>query len=98
MIIQQRPPLHLTYCLNIHPGESWTENIAALRDKTLAIKQAVAPGEWFGVGLRIAQQAAEELTASPGLRAQALEFFASNQIFPFSIHGFPYGQFHAGPV
>jgi sugar phosphate isomerase/epimerase len=98
MIIQQRPPLHLTYCLNIHPGESWTENIAALRDKTLAIKQAVAPGQWFGLGLRIAQQAAEELTANPGLRAQALEFFASNQVYPFSINGFPYGRFHAGPV
>ena len=62
MIIQQRPPLHLTYCLNIHPGESWAENLAALKEKTLAIRQAVAPGQWFGVGLRIAQQAAEELT------------------------------------
>jgi len=98
MIIQQRPPLHLTYCLNIHPGESWAENLTALKEKTLAIRQAVAPGQWFGVGLRIAQQAAEELTNSAELRAEALEFFAANQIYPFTINGFPYGRFHAGPV
>ena len=98
MIIQQRPPLHLTYCLNIHPGESWAENLAALREKTRAIKQAVAPGQWFGAGLRIAQQAAEELSTSAELRAEALEFFTGNQIYPFSINGFPYGRFHAGPV
>ena len=98
MIIQQRPPLHLTYCLNIHPGESWAENLAALQEKTLAIRQAVAPGQWFGVGLRIAHQAAEELTNSAELRAQALEFFSENQIYPFTINGFPYGRFHDGPV
>jgi hypothetical protein len=98
MIIQQRPPIHLTYCLNIHPGESWAENLAALQEKTLAIRQAVAPGQWFGVGLRIAQRAAEELTSNPELQAQALEFFSENQLYPFTINGFPYGRFHAGPV
>jgi hypothetical protein len=98
MIIQQRPPVHLTYCLNIHPGESWAENMAALQEKTLAIRQAVAPEQWFGVGLRIAQQAAEELTNNADLRTEALEFFSANQIYPFTINGFPYGRFHSGPV
>ena len=76
MIIQQRPPLHLTYCLNVHPGESWAENLAALKEKTLSIKQAVAPGQWFGAGLRIAHRATEELTNSAELRAEALEQIA----------------------
>jgi sugar phosphate isomerase/epimerase len=98
MIIQHRPPLHLTYCLNIHPGESWAANLEAMKDKTLSIRQAVAPGEWFGVGLRIASQAAEELTRNAGLRAEALEFFAAYKIYPFTINGFPFGQFHSGPV
>jgi len=98
MILQHSPPLHLTYCLNIHPGESWAENFAAIREKTLAVKQRVAPDQWFGIGLRMAHQAAEELTASADLRAQALDFFSSNQLYPFSINGFPYGRFHAGPV
>lgn len=98
MILQQNPPLHLTYCLNIHPGESWAENLSALREKVTAVKQRVAPDQWFGAGLRIAHRAAEELTASAELRAEALEFFSANQIYPFSINGFPYGRFHAGPV
>lgn len=98
MIVQQRPPLHLTYCLNIHPGESWAENLAALEQKTVAVKQRVAPDTWFGAGLRIAAQAAEELTADPEARAAALDLFAANQVYPFSINGFPYGRFHAGPV
>ena len=98
MIVQHRPPLHLTYCLNIHPGESWAENFAALREKVTAVKARVAPDQWFGLGLRIAQQAADELTASADLRAEALAFFHEHQLYPFSINGFPYGRFHAGPV
>ena len=98
MILQHRPPLHLTYCLNIHPGESWAENFAAIREKALAVKQRVAPDQWFGLGLRIAQQAAAELSASAELRAEALAFFSEHQLYPFSINGFPYGRFHAGPV
>lgn len=98
MIVQQRPPLHLTYCLNIHPGESWGENLIALRDKTVAVKRRVAPEGWFGAGLRIAHQGAAELTASAEARGEALDFFAANEIYPFSINGFPYGRFHAGPV
>lgn len=98
MIVQHRPPLHLTYCLNIHPGESWAENLAAIREKVTAVKARVAPDEWFGLGLRIAHQAAEELTASADLRAEALALFHEHQLYPFSINGFPYGRFHAGPV
>jgi hypothetical protein len=98
MIIQQRPPLHLTYCLNIHPGESWADNFAALQDKVTAVKRCVAPGAWFGAGLRISHQAAEELTASAERRAQALEFFSTNHIYAFSINGFPYGRFHSNSV
>ena len=56
MILQHNPPVHLTYCLNIHPGESWAENFAAIREKALAVKQRVAPDQWFGIGLRIAHQ------------------------------------------
>ena len=97
MIVQHRPQLHLTYCLNIHPGETWVENFAAIREKTVAVKQLVGAGEWFGLGLRLSAQAASEL-ADPERRAEALDFFSANQLYPFSINGFPYGRFHQGPV
>lgn len=98
MLIQHHPPLHLTYCLNIHPGESWAQNFVAIREKTTAVKQLVAPKQPFGLGLRIAHQAATELSADPALRDEARAFFAANDLYPFSINGFPYGRFHAGPV
>ena len=98
MILQHKPPLHLTYCLNIHPGESWAENLAAIREKAVRVKQFVAPDGWFGLGLRLSAQAAAELAGSAALRNEALDLFAEHQMYPFSVNAFPYGQFHAGPV
>lgn len=98
MILQHSPPLHLTYCLNIHPGESWAENFAALQEKTVEVKRTVRPDDWFGVGLRLAHQAAVELAGSGALIDEARDFFAREQMYPFSINGFPYGRFHSGPV
>jgi hypothetical protein len=93
MIVQHRPPLHLTYCLNIHPGESWADNFLAIRTHALSVRARTSPDEWFGLGLRVSAQAAEELS-QPENQAEALEFFSANQLYPFSINGFPYGRFH----
>jgi hypothetical protein len=98
MILQHRPPLHLTYCLNIHPGESWTDNFAAIQEKALAVKQRIAPEQWFGLGLRLSHHAASRLTGDQSLIDQAREFFAANEMYPFTINGFPYGRFHGGAV
>jgi len=98
MIVQHQPPLHLTYCLNIHPGESWAENLAAIREKAARVREFVGSGQWFGLGLRLGARAAAELAADAGLRHAALDVFAENQFYPFSVNAFPYGQFHAGTV
>lgn len=98
MIVQHSPPLHLTYCLNIHPGETWTENIAAIQEKTTLVRQFVAPGQWFGLGLRLGAQAVADHLAFPAWRKEALDIFAAHQFYPFSVNAFPYGRFHAGPV
>ena len=98
MILQHQPPLHLTYCLNIHPGEKWADNFAAIQTHALAVKQRVAPDQYFGLGLRIAHHAAAELAGSERLVDEAREFLAEHQMYVFSINGFPYGRFHAGSV
>ena len=98
MILQHQPPLHLTYCLNIHPGETWAENLAAIREKAVRVKQFVSPDRWFGLGLRLSAQAAADLAADATLRSEALDVFAEHELYPFSVNAFPYGQFHAGPV
>ena len=98
MILQHQPPLHLTYCLNIHPGESWAENLAAILEKTARVKQFVSPDRWFGLGLRLSAQAAADLADDATLRGGALDVFAEHELYPFSVNAFPYGQFHSGPV
>ena len=97
MILQTQPPLHLTYCLNIHPGETWAENFAAIREKTMAVKARVAPDKPFGLGLRLGRAAADSL-AGRARRADVRKFLDDHGLYVFTINGFPYGQFHGTRV
>ncbi|MGD1894158.1 MAG: metabolite traffic protein EboE [Cyclobacteriaceae bacterium] len=84
---------HLTYCTNIHPGESWEEVDQSLKTYVPVIKSAVAPDQSFGIGLRLSQQAGEEL-ARPAALAAFQEWLSENNCYVFTINGFPYGGFH----
>jgi sugar phosphate isomerase/epimerase len=97
MRISQTPPLHLTYCQNIHPGESWEEHYEALATKAVAVQQTLGPTCAFGLGLRLSATAASELAAAHALE-KGRGLFRSHDLYPFSINGFPYGKFHRGPV
>jgi hypothetical protein len=97
MIVQNQPQLHLTYCLNVHPGERWAANFAAIQQKATAIKERVAPDQWFGLGLRLSAEAAQDLS-NPDLQGELLDFCAEQQMYPFTINGFPYGKFHQASV
>ncbi|MEK0451236.1 MAG: hypothetical protein RL088_3504 [Verrucomicrobiota bacterium] len=98
MIVQHRPPLHLSYCLNIHPGETWNDNLQAIREKAGLVREMVCPGQWFGLGLRLSATAAAELSGNSALREEALGVFGELQMYPFSVNAFPYGRFHGGAV
>lgn len=97
MRIAQHPATHLTYCLNVHPGETWAEHFAAIQTHALAVRALVAPDQPFGLGLRLSRQAAEELM-NPGTRAEFKEFLTANNLYAFTINGFPYGAFHGTRV
>jgi sugar phosphate isomerase/epimerase len=88
---------HLTYCTNIHPGESWDEVFENVRTHVLAVKAQVAPDEPFGVGLRLSARAARSLRELDRLEVFK-EFLASQRLYVFTINGFPYGPFHGQPV
>jgi len=88
---------HLTYCSNIHPGESWSEVRANLARYVPAVRDRVAPGKAFGVGLRLSAQAARELSA-PRQLAELRDFLARENLYVFTINGFPYGPFHGTRV
>lgn len=84
---------HLTYCSNIHPGETWTDHFEKLKENIPVIKKKVSPFEPFGIGLRLANSASLELR-----KEENLETFKSwlndNDCYVFTMNGFPYGGFH----
>lgn len=88
---------HLTYCTNVHAGESWAEVERILRSFVPEVKRRIAPREPFGVGLRLAGRAAAELER-PGSLEQAREALAASNLYVFTLNGFPYGEFHGARV
>ncbi len=93
------PEIHpglITYCTNIHPGESWAETFAALAGHIPAVKAAVSPDAPFPVGLRLSNRAARELSATGTDRFFA--WLGDHDCFVPTINGFPYGSFHGGRV
>jgi sugar phosphate isomerase/epimerase len=84
---------HLTYCTNIHPGESWAEIRANLERFLPAVKRQVAPDQDFGVGLRLSAAAAKALR-EPGALHELKQFLEREHLYVFTINAFPYGVFH----
>ncbi len=84
---------HLTYCTNIHAGETWAEVRANLERYVVAIQAALTPGRRFGVGLRLSAAAAETL-ATPVELAWLQRFLGDHELYVFTVNGFPFGAFH----
>jgi sugar phosphate isomerase/epimerase len=84
---------HLTYCTNIHPGESWKEVFANLKTYLLPLKERLSSDRPFGVGLRLADVAARELCLEDNLKSFQ-EWLNQHDLYVFTLNGFPYGGFH----
>lgn len=88
---------HLSYCTNIHAGESWAEHFEALKQHFPAIKKGVSPGQSMGIGLRLSNSASRDI-----LQADQLQIFkkwlSENDAYVFTMNGFPYGDFHHAVV
>ena len=85
--------VHATYCLNIHPGESWEENLAAIREQVPQVRACLGHEGEFGLGMRLSAQAASEL-AIPGRLREFASFLADQGLYVFTVNAFPYGTFH----
>ncbi len=89
--------VHLTYCTNVHPGESWAEVRANFDRHVLAVRERVRAEGEFGIGLRLSARAAAEL-AAPAALAEFREFLRRERLYVFTLNGFPYGPFHGTNV
>ena len=88
---------HLSYCTNIHAGETLAEVTAGLAQYLPVIKAGVAPDQPFGVGLRLGHAAAEGLRDRAALDALK-GFLADGGYYVFTLNAFPYGAFHGRAV
>jgi hypothetical protein len=94
MQFPDRPEIgHLTYCTNIHRGESWPDVLEALKRNLPSIRREVAPGRSFGLGLRLGAPAAEALDGEEAF-SELQSLLAAEDAYVFTINGFPYGSFH----
>jgi hypothetical protein len=90
-------PCHLTYCSNIHPGETWEQVRRNLGEHVPAVRARLAVDQPFGVGLRLSAQAAGTL-AQPEVMHEFKDFLSRERLYVFTLNGFPYGTFHGTRV
>ena len=87
----------LTYCSNIHAGESWAEVRRRAGARAAAVRRHLGAAGPFAIGLRLSARAAEELeqpTALDEFRA----FLRDGDYYVPTINGFPFGAFHGERV
>jgi len=82
---------HLTYCMNVHPGESWDDVVNAVRTYLPESKAALSPHHPLGVGLRISNEACE---SSPGREQELRDALSEVGAYAFTVNAFPFGAFH----
>jgi hypothetical protein len=84
---------HLTYCTNIHAGESWPDHFLALQKCFPDIKAQVSPDEDMGIGLRLSHVASLDLIKKSNLD-DFKKWLKEENAYVFTMNGFPYGGFH----
>ena len=89
--------MQIGYCGNVHPGRTIDEVKQNLTKFALDVKSQVRPNEPMGIGLWLSDTAGRELDD----RNRLLEFrdwLAEHDLIPFTLNGFPFGDFHQAVV
>ena len=84
---------HLTYCTNIHAGESWPDHFSALQQFFPDIKKQFSPDQDMGIGLRLSHVASLDLIKDANLQVFR-KWLKEEHAYVFTMNGFPYGGFH----
>lgn len=83
----------LGYCTNVHAGADWATTQQNLSRFAVAVRDRVSPHEAMGVGLWLSNSAAETLEDPPAAEGFRV-WLAAHGLRPFTLNGFPYGDFH----
>ncbi|MFN3996700.1 metabolite traffic protein EboE [Algoriphagus sp.] len=84
---------HLSYCSNIHPGESWEATFQNLKIYIPEVRQRLKAEGPFGIGLRLSNEASIELEKPEKLN-EFQAWMRKFNAYVFTLNCFPYGDFH----
>ncbi|MEZ4741956.1 MAG: metabolite traffic protein EboE [Bdellovibrionota bacterium] len=97
-ITHKRDKFHLSYCTNVHPGESWEDIFNNLNAYLPQIKSQVCPDDKFGIGLRLPQRGLCDLVNDIEQVEKFKLWLEQNGLYVFTINAFPMGDFHGARV
>jgi len=87
--------VRLAYCMNLHAGESVEEIRRGIESITLPLRERLAPGAPFGIGMYLPAPLAASLARD--LQGEAIgalaDFLAEEALEPFTWNAFPYDGF-----
>jgi hypothetical protein len=86
----------LTYCTNIHAGETWDAVYAALVSALPQIRRSLGVDAPFAIGLRLSAAAAHALEEDA--LTTFCDFLEQQNCYVPTMNGFPYGAFHGTRV
>ncbi len=94
--------LHIGYCTNIHPGESWADTFGNLKRHVTAVRDGVADDpitaaafcDPYPIGLRLSAEACATRRADTAAVEEFRAWCTAENMLIYTVNGFPYGQFH----
>ncbi|MBL8892213.1 MAG: metabolite traffic protein EboE [Planctomycetaceae bacterium] len=97
----RRTDFTIGYCTNVHPGNDLATTYRQLEQHAVAVRRTLG---WprMGVGLWLSRSTATELlthestagAANVASVAKLAEWMSSHGLVPYTLNGFPYGNFH----
>lgn len=81
------------YCTNVHAGADLLSTRENLQRYALDVKAKYSPHSAMGIGLWLSATTAEQLSDESQL-ADFSQWLAESGLIPFTLNGFPYGDFH----
>jgi hypothetical protein len=87
----------LGYCTNVHAGADLTQTWDNLRRFAVSAKGRYSPDADMGVGLWLSSATAGKLLADNKV-AEFARWLRAEGLVPFTLNGFPYGDFHQAVV
>ena len=89
--------MQIGYCTNVHAGADLETTRANLQQHAIEVKRQFTPDAPLGVGLWLSAQTARNLREE-GQIEEFAAWLAEAGLAPFTLNGFPYGDFHQSVV